>query len=1187
MPATRSVLQWKNVCLSVAALAVAVFLCIPLVTSAIDPVFVETADVGFGAPGNPHVGDAQGMAQFSGRLFIGAESTAEGAQIWSSPTGRAGTWRHDVNDGFASEGAAAGANQNIGMLEAFDGHLYAGTMNAIDGFQLWRWDGVEAHAWEPISVTGLGLIDSQFAQGPGLVSGGLTASEVAGGALFVGTATSATIWRSTDGTAWAPVSAINFDRAAESSVHDLLQAGGFLYAAVSADAVGTADVWRCAIATDCDAAGEWSRVFDASTVGVTIDTTIDTLHVFDGFVYAGGDSGSVYRCAVADCNEQADWSSVTQNAFGAGGTVTFTGSVSHADVLYMLSSSSLGVGLWRSLDGVHFSDIAPDDLSDENKTVLRRGAVLDNALVLFVDHTSGLQPQLADLDPVLLADPFATARHDGTGFVDVDVPFADPDLTREGQLRVQYSTNAGLSWNAATISTDANDTFASNGPVGVDNTAVRQLGTAAEGFIDASAVEPVVSFAWMAAEDLAPGNYDQLQLRVTPHDGVAYGAARVSNLFSVVVEEEEIPEEPQPEPQPDPQPDPQPGLPNPQVPPQEPNPPVAGASITVTNLQVLPELGRQGTTLSIGFTVIGDVAGVPTVTVDGRAAQYQRDVNLQGRRVYVYRYQAQGPDVEAEGLVRVLVRAESVSGRSDSEQTQVELDFSPPQTTIQPVSGAFLDSQTIRIDGSDPRQFGVGQGSGIAAVYYTVNDANLSDQSSLYNGPFVLEEGVWVVRWFAIDRAGNRSDIQQATYRIGAALVDNPEGSDLCDPQNDSACAVAGFVDEPQDASETQAGAQSLRDRVLRSRSLVSIPLGIAAIALSAANIALAAAQVGSYMRYLWQLFSEPLRWLAGKRRSSWGVVVDEGTRLPLDLVTVRLIDVETGRTTQTSVTDASGRFLFVGEPGRYRIEATKTGYEPLGAQETAQTEQLTLSASNQREYAGQVIEISSQAKESSPINVRIALQRVEGFAEVSHSTKPVWLALTNRTRWEAASDAERRQDDQRIRSAQFWRNVAHILSFVGPIVGLFILWFDPSWLHAALFVLHIILFWFFRRLARKREGSPWGRVQDVESGQSISGAVVRLFDQKHGRLLLSRVTSRSGQYGFLVGDGEYTVLGQKEGYEARRPFIPVRGAIEAVVNEDILLQRRSSGGSFAVADAQHTMGRTTHERTKDENRNI
>jgi len=62
-------------------------------------------------------------------------------------------------------------------------------------------------------------------------------------------------------------------------------------------------------------------------------------------------------------------------------------------------------------------------------------------------------------------------------------------------------------------------------------------------------------------------------------------------------------------------------------------------------------------------------------------------------------------------------------------------------------------------------------------------------------------------------------------------------------------------------------------------------------------------------------------------KRRTWGYVYDAKTKMPLEPVLVELIDAETGRVIDRSVTDQTGQFGFIPRVGHFRIEARKANY--------------------------------------------------------------------------------------------------------------------------------------------------------------------------------------------------------------------------------------------------------------------
>jgi hypothetical protein len=96
----------------------------------------------------------------------------------------------------------------------------------------------------------------------------------------------------------------------------------------------------------------------------------------------------------------------------------------------------------------------------------------------------------------------------------------------------------------------------------------------------------------------------------------------------------------------------------------------------------------------------------------------------------------------------------------------------------------------------------------------------------------------------------------------------------------------------------------------------------LAAVILGALNLATAVSLI-SLLSYLQFLSMFPF----GGRPARWDHVYNSLTKAPLDLVSIRLVDVKTGNILQTHISDGKGRFTFKVNPGTYRLVAGKAGY--------------------------------------------------------------------------------------------------------------------------------------------------------------------------------------------------------------------------------------------------------------------
>lgn len=274
--------------------------------------------------------------------------------------------------------------------------------------------------------------------------------------------------------------------------------------------------------------------------------------------------------------------------------------------------------------------------------------------------------------------------------------------------------------------------------------------------------------------------------------------------------------------------------------------------------------------------------------------------------------------------------------------------------------------------------------------------------------------------------------------------------------------------------------------------------LAIAAIAAVLANL-LSAASLVSLLYYLWFLFTQPILLLGKKKRKQWGLVYNALSKEPVDLVAVRLQELESGRVIQTRVTGRDGRFIFKAKKGNYIITVSKNGH-------TFPTEYLK-NAKEDGElvdiYHGEKIEVT---EDGSILAVNIPIDPV---TEEAPSKKVLFQ--------------------------RFLRRLQHAIAILGPLVTLFAFIISPSIWMAGILVFQIATYLLFRRLAKPKKAKGWGVVYDRKSRNPLGRAVVRIFDKKFNKLLETQVTGPAGTYGFFASNNTYFITVERPGYEKYR----------------------------------------------------
>lgn len=252
-------------------------------------------------------------------------------------------------------------------------------------------------------------------------------------------------------------------------------------------------------------------------------------------------------------------------------------------------------------------------------------------------------------------------------------------------------------------------------------------------------------------------------------------------------------------------------------------------------------------------------------------------------------------------------------------------------------------------------------------------------------------------------------------------------------------------------------------------------------------------------LRYL---FLQPSLLLGTKRRKGWGQVYNALNKLPLDLVTVRLVDATRHVVVQTHVTDKNGRYAFLAAPGKYYLFVVKPGYEfpsrILG--------NFTEDGTHTDIYRGGEIVVN---EENVVVTHNIPLDPIEGKAKPKRIS---WFVVG--------------------RTAQI------TFSFAGLAIVMGSLWASPDPYMFALAAVHIALILIFERLALPPKIKSWGSVYDVKTKSPLGRSVARLYNAEFNKLVETQITDRKGRYYFMASDSQYFVSYEHSAY------VPVRSKV-------------------------------------------
>jgi hypothetical protein len=312
------------------------------------------------------------------------------------------------------------------------------------------------------------------------------------------------------------------------------------------------------------------------------------------------------------------------------------------------------------------------------------------------------------------------------------------------------------------------------------------------------------------------------------------------------------------------------------------------------------------------------------------------------------------------------------------------------------------------------------------------------------------------------------------------------------------------------------------------------------------------------YLKYLAQFFGEPLRYWSSRERKGWGTVFNSLTGEPLDLAIVRLYDQDSGKLLESFVTDSQGRYYFLGEKGKeYYLTVSRNGFNfPSKYPPKPGKGLIYTGGAVQVKQNGDVNAKGAVKNGDGLISYEIPIDPQEGVTFVDDKNRePVKTKIADVAAAAALSTDEIAKEDKEILKKDRYRKVSFVFSLLGPILALIVLIIAPSWSMLGLFLLHVVLFLLFRRLAARKKAKPWGEVFEMKTEKSLSRVVVRLFEPRFGRILASKVTDIDGRYGFLVGDDKYLLVPNKAGYQSPEDRIEVIGQ-EGIVKRDIALKK-------------------------------
>ncbi len=275
-----------------------------------------------------------------------------------------------------------------------------------------------------------------------------------------------------------------------------------------------------------------------------------------------------------------------------------------------------------------------------------------------------------------------------------------------------------------------------------------------------------------------------------------------------------------------------------------------------------------------------------------------------------------------------------------------------------------------------------------------------------------------------------------------------------------------------------------------------AVDVAVPIVAVSAVATTAVLASSFSLLSYLQYLITSPILLFWRRKRKNFGVVYHAVTKMALDLVTVRLYDVASGRLLRSTVTDSEGKYYFTINPGRYRIIAIKPSYVfPSAYLSGVKDDGAYLDV-----YTGQEVEVTAA---SATIAANIPLDPAQ-----TELRSPLTL------RWR-----------------RWLRGFQYVVALTSIPVALVVYVLRPSLTTLVMMCAQVVVFLLVRRLSRPCKSKGWGIAYDAASQKPVGNAVVRLFEPKYNKLVETTLTDSLGRYTFVLGPNEYFVSFSKKGY--------------------------------------------------------
>ncbi|MEI7792412.1 MAG: InlB B-repeat-containing protein [Candidatus Berkelbacteria bacterium] len=262
---------------------------------------------------------------------------------------------------------------------------------------------------------------------------------------------------------------------------------------------------------------------------------------------------------------------------------------------------------------------------------------------------------------------------------------------------------------------------------------------------------------------------------------------------------------------------------------------------------------------------------------------------------------------------------------------------------------------------------------------------------------------------------------------------------------------------------------------------------------------------------------------VAGRRRRNWGRVIEDGTGAPIQNTKINLVKVyrenpvvmyESQKVVASTYTDKNGKYGFIAEPGKYKLEIVKDNYEVVDTNSFLDFYHTNTLFEVKDYKQGLVIK---------DVAISSGKENLSKMFKITHLMQILSKILAY---------------------ASFGFLVFGTVSIIPIVTG------HLTPLNLGIIVLYSLL-WFSnsKNLIKK---SPWGTIVDKTKNINLPLVLVRIIDRKTGQLVKTAVSNEKGRFSTFIDKGDYEIRALKAGYALDKPIRYQVGKEKATLSKTI-----------------------------------